>query len=294
MNLDQIIEQGELNAGAAARLQGNFHQHDTTSGTPVPDAFSHALSIVAHDLRGPLANLALLVEDIERSAQDGPTARIAGKAARADRIIRQMTGMLGAILQRARENRDPLSCNRAPVNLLDVLELAVTVNQPLARQKSVRFCCHAIEPAPVSADAELLLEAFDNLIGNAVRHTRSGTTVICETGPAADGGTYIRISDQGPGFSAADLMRAFRPFTRLSSKAGRTGQSSGLGLWITRLIAERHGGRVEAKNRKDTTGAELTFWLPATQSDDLTTATTEKRAASKPTYVFTGGLANRP
>ncbi|MBN9671984.1 sensor histidine kinase [Roseibium aggregatum] len=294
MNRNQFFEYGLASANGAAPFQARFFQPENSSGKDDRDAFSSALSIVAHDLRGPLANLALLIEDIERSAQDERSPAIAGKATRADRIVQQMSGMLSAILKRARDNRDPLSCDPAPVNLVDILELAVTVNQPLARQRSVRFCCHAIDPVPCSADAELLYEVFDNLIGNAVKHTRPDTTVICETGPADDGGTYVRISDEGPGFTAADLMRAFRPFTRLSSKAGSEGHSSGLGLWIARLIAERHGGRIEAKNRKDTAGAELTLWLPPTRPGDTKPATARKSNASRSPYPFTGGMPFRP
>ncbi len=227
------------------------------------DAFQNALSIVAHDLKGPLANLSLIVEDISRNAPDGSRERIERNADKADLIIGQLSRMLSALLVRARDGRDPLSCERAPVNLVEVLELALSVNQPYARQKSIRFRCRAFDDVTVLGDQELLFEAFDNLIGNAVKHTKEGGTITCETGPAEDGRLYVSICDEGPGFRASDLLRAFRPFTRLSAKAKSGARSNGLGLWITRLIAERHGGRVEARNRQDNAGAELTLWLPA-------------------------------
>ncbi|WP_346894152.1 HAMP domain-containing sensor histidine kinase [uncultured Roseibium sp.] len=228
------------------------------------DAFQNALSIVAHDLKGPLANLSLIVEDISRNAPDGSRERIERNADKADMIIGQLSKMLSALLVRARDGRDPLSCERAPVNLVEVLELAFAVNQPYARQKSIRFRCHAFDDVTVQGDQELLFEAFDNLIGNAVKHTREGGTITCETGPAEDGRIYVSIYDEGPGFRASDLLRAFRPFTRLSAKAKNGERSNGLGLWITRLIAERHGGQIEARNRQDNAGAELTLRLPAT------------------------------
>ncbi|WP_417676796.1 sensor histidine kinase [Roseibium sp.] len=227
------------------------------------DAFQNALSIVAHDLKGPLANLSLIVEDISRNAPDGSRERIERNADKADLIIGQLSRMLSALLVRARDGRDPLSCERAPVNLVEVLELALSVNQPYARQKSIRFRCRAFDDVTVLGDQELLFEAFDNLIGNAVKHTKEGGTITCETGPAEDGRIYVSICDEGPGFRASDLLRAFRPFTRLSAKAKNGARSNGLGLWITRLIAERHGGRVEARNRQNNAGAELTLWLPA-------------------------------
>ena len=262
MRTDQIIPQGNGPAGIAALLA--FGLDEPERGPSAPDAFGNALSIVAHDLKGPLANLALLIEDIARSAEDGGQTRIMRKAGSADRIIGQMSRMLSAVLKRARDGRDPLSGTMAPVNLIEVLQLAFAVNQPAARRKSITFRCLAIDPLPVQGDAELLFEAFDNLIGNAVRHSPEGGTITCETGPADDGSIQVRIGDEGPGFKAADLLRAFRPFVGFSAKAGGGQGSSGLGLWITRLIAERHGGQVSARNRPEG-GAEMTLRLPATR-----------------------------
>jgi two-component system sensor histidine kinase SenX3 len=252
-------------------------------------AYANTLSIVAHDLRGPLANISILIEDIERQAKAAGHAGIAGKAARADGIAGQLTRMLSALLRRARDGRDPLSLTPAPVNLVDVLELAVAVNQPLARRKSVGFRCHAIEPSTVFADAELMFEAFDNLIGNAVRHAPAGSTIDCDMEPAGASGLQVRISDEGPGFLAADLLRAFRPFSRPAASAEG---SSGLGLWITRLIAERHGGRVTARNRPGGTGAELTIWLPLTETraSTLHREPASERSAVMPLTGFPDGV----
>ncbi len=266
MHTDQIIRQGTGPADIAALFAVEPHLDEPERNPSGSDAFGNALSIVAHDLKGPLANLALLVEDITRSAEDGGEPRIVRKAENADRIISQMTRMLSGVLKRARKGRDPLSCDNVPVNLLDVLQLAFAVNQPAAKQKAVAFRCHAINPVVVQGDQELLFEAFDNLIGNAVRHSPEGGTITCETGPASDGCVQVRIGDEGPGFNAAGLLRAFRPFVGLSEKTTAGQGSSGLGLWITRLIAERHGGQISAHNRPDG-GAMMTLELPAIRPD---------------------------
>jgi signal transduction histidine kinase len=263
MHTDQIIPPGTGPADIAALLAIETYLDKPEHSPAAPDAFGNALSIVVHDLKGPLANLALLVEDISRSAGDRDERRIARKAESADRIIDQMSRMLSAVLERARNGRDPLSATMTAVNLVEVLQLAFAVNQPAARQKSISFRCLAIDPVLVHGDAELLFEAFDNLIGNAVRHSPEGGTITCETGPAHDECVEVRIGDDGPGFQASDLLRAFRPFVGLSAKSTPHQGSSGLGLWITRLIAERHGGQISAHNRTDGGGAEMTLRLPA-------------------------------
>jgi signal transduction histidine kinase len=263
MHTDRIIPKGNGQIDMAALLADEAFLDEAEHGPVTPDAFGNALSIVAHDLKGPLANLALLLEDISRRAEDRGEQLIACKAGNADRIIGQMSRMLSAVLARARDGRDPLSGTMTTVNLVEVLQLAFAVNQPAARRKSITYRCLAIDPVLVRGDAELLFEAFDNLIGNAVRHSPEGGTITCEISPANEDFIQVRIGDNGPGFSAADLLRVFRPFVSLAAKStGRQG-SNGLGLWITRLIAERHGGDISASNRPGRGGAVMTLRLPA-------------------------------
>jgi len=263
MHTDQITPQGAGPAEIAALLATEPLLHKQGREASDAGAFGNALSIVAHDLKGPLGNLALLVEDISRNAEENGEKRIARKAENADRIISRMSGLLSAVLERARDSRDPLSGTMATVNLVEVLQLAFTVNQPAARRKSITFHCLAMDPVLARGDEELLFEAFDNLIGNAVRHAPEGGRITCETGLADDGCIVVRIGDDGPGFEAADLLRAFRPFMGLGRKPVGGNLSSGLGLWITRLIAERHGGQISARNRSANGGAILTLRLPA-------------------------------
>ncbi len=266
MHTDPINAHCGGKADIAALLPIAPPKTDARSDRSDPTAFANALSIVTHDLKGPLANLALLVEEIERSAEQN--SRTARNAAKADVIITQLSRMLSAVLARAKEGRDPLSCGHASVNLIEVLELVLSVNQPRARQKGIVFQSRALDPVIVSGDPDLLFEAVDNLISNAVRHTRTGGTIACEIGTEEQGMPYLRVCDEGPGFLAGDLLRAFRPFTRLSAKAKSGESSNGLGLWITRLIAERHGGRVEARNRSGGLGASLTLWIPTNESEE--------------------------
>ena len=235
---------------------------DDDDAPPSTDAYANTLAIVVHDLRGPLTNLSVLLEDIHRTATADGKARLAGNAGKAERIVGQLGRMLGAVLERARKNRDPLACDPVRVNLVEILALAVAVNRPYAALRSIELRLDAAEPVMVLGDQELLFEAFDNLIGNAVDHAYAGTTIDCEAGPAEDGMAEVRISDEGPGFAAGAIARAFRPFTSLSTRPDGPEGSTGLGLWITRLIAERHGGSVDARNRSGGAGAVLTLQLP--------------------------------
>ena len=100
---------------------------------------------------------------------------------------------------------------------------------------------------------------MDNLIGNAIKHMPEGSAVTVASAHRGRD-AVLRVSDNGPGLSEKDLKRAFRPFASLGQ---RKGQSFGLGLWIARLIAERHGGRIDVTARGPDGGACFDLSIPA-------------------------------
>jgi len=204
------------------------------------------LAVIAHDLRGPLANLALLLEriaiDIEASALD----RAKTSTRHAEELIETLSGMLAGYLERARTNGDPLQIRPVPVDLADVVRRVCVLNRPIADRSAVRLVVVTDTSVPrIHGDKRLLIEAVDNLISNALRHSPAGSTVTCRIG-RREGRAVISIADQGPGLSESDAARLFRPFTRLRSPSAKAG-AAGLGLWIVRMIAERHHGRVAVR-----------------------------------------------
>lgn len=253
-------------------IQANLNK--TEQEAPDRDAYGKALSIVAHDLKGPLANLALLVEDIFHCARSNRPQRIPPKAEKADQIIGKMSEMLSAVLERARDGRDPLAATMATINLTEIIDLVSSVNQPAARHKSIALSTTTINPVFIEGDAELLFEAIDNLVGNAIRHSQEGGTISIEPIKLANGDIEVEINDEGPGFSATDLLRAFRPFANLYSVSNGKHGAAGLGLWITRLVIERHGGKISASNREDG-GACVAIRLPAARSPQALPTTRE-------------------
>ncbi len=232
---------------------------------PVPQpkdaALLGALTIIAHDLRGPLANLSVLIELVETYAQIQALDRVKATTEKAQAMIDALEAMLNGFLQRTRETGDPLSYKASLVDLGDVVERAAELNRPVAESRSVSIDSTGAMRCPVIGDQTLLAEAVGNLVGNAVKYAPAGTKVTC--GIARVGRhAVISISDEGQGLSELDLKRAFRPFTTLSARYDGRSASWGLGLWIVRLIAERHGGNVEVSTGATSRGACFAIHLP--------------------------------
>jgi signal transduction histidine kinase len=138
-----------------------------------------------------------------------------------------------------------------------VLEAAVRETAALALQKKVTIRPHLVN-GNITGDRERLTRAFQNVINNAVHHTREGDSLdVTSRLLKQDRGRYVEICvrDHGPGFNLNDLPRVFEPF--FSKRKGGTG----LGLSLVQQIVTEHGGEVTARNADDG-GAEVVIVLP--------------------------------
>lgn len=232
---------------------------------PKDAALLGALTIIAHDLRGPLANLSVLIELIETYVQMQAHEHLKMTTQKAHDMIAALDGMLNGFLQRTRETSDPLSFKPTLVDLADVVRDAADLNRPVAESRGITIDCGNASASVVTGDHRLLTEAVGNLIGNAVKYAPPNSTVTCETSRCGRN-AMIAICDAGQGLSELDLKRAFRPFTTLTAQYDGRSSSWGLGLWIVRLIAERHGGRVDVAVDGRQRGARFELHVPIKQS----------------------------
>lgn len=222
----------------------------------------NALAIVAHDLRGPLSSLSSLIELVESHAERQDGARVVQCTQRATDIISNLEGMLNSVLERVRACGDPLGLRPAMIDLPQILHRAMSQYAPVAKTQSVAISMPDEAPLTVWGDGQLLQQAVENLIGNAIKHSAPDETVTC--GAFRDNHqVVIRVTNRCDGRSELNLQRAIRPFINLSSKTHSDSTSWGLGLWFVRLIAERHGGRININARDPDGNTVVSLILPA-------------------------------
>jgi two-component system, OmpR family, sensor histidine kinase SenX3 len=227
----------------------------------VSDAALTALSVLSHDLRGPLANLSLLLESIAEANEHAALDRVATYVTRAERALERMEGMLRGMIGRVSAAGGPFGINRQPVDLFALADDVVRNNLALARRTGVRLDVRGSVGTVVMADADLLIHAVENLVNNAIRHSPTGGVVCCEVG-IAPAETCIVVRDDGPGLKPDMVDKLFKPFPASAMARGSFRSSVGLGLWIVSAVVERHGGTVAGTNRADRQGAQFTIRLP--------------------------------
>jgi len=201
----------------------------------------------SHELRTPTA--ILRAEADVTLAQEHRTEQ---EYRAAVAIMREAAGRLTRIVDDlfllARADSGNLVARREPVYLEELVHDATRAVRPLADARAIRVELRDAIEAPFEGDADLLGRLLLNLLDNAIKHSPDGGEV--EVGMAQRDGSYeIGVVDAGRGIPAEARERIFERFVRLDAARGRSEQSStsgaGLGLAISRRIAEVHGGRLE-------------------------------------------------
>jgi two-component system OmpR family sensor kinase len=195
---------------------------------------------VSHELRSPLARLQAAIG----LARQQP-AKVDASLERIEREATRLDSMVGEVLALARLESGTASRMKERVDLAyiaaSIAEDARFEAEALGR--GVRF--NASGDAPVIGNADLLHRAVENIVRNAVKFTREGTTVDVRVHTTRTS-AILTVTDHGPGIAAGELEKVFDPFYRGEAGSGTAG--FGLGLAIAQRAVDAHGGAIRAAN----------------------------------------------
>jgi two-component system OmpR family sensor kinase len=239
---DEIGRLGHTLNEMLARLETSFERERAF----VADA--------SHELRTPLA---ILKTEIELALRDGRSVEEFKDALRSageetDRLVQLAEDLL--VIARSDQGRLPIRHEE-----VDLQELLGAVRSRFLVRARDHGADIAVLPAPAVtalADSLRLEQALGNLLDNALRH---GGRRVSLQAIAMDEVVELHVRDDGPGFPAGFLGRAFERFARADAARGRGG--AGLGLAIVSAIASAHGGSAAAANRPDG-GADVWLVIP--------------------------------
>ncbi|MDB4967949.1 MAG: response regulator receiver sensor signal transduction histidine kinase [Myxococcales bacterium] len=215
-------------------------------------------AMLVHDLKQPLAIIALRAEFIEDEETDGEMKQSAHVIRQA---CRQMEMLINGVLEMSRVEAGQLTLTRAPVLIDDVVGETVAEMRDLATRRDITLELHA-EPLGRASDVDRLkiVQVVQNLVGNALKFTPANGRIDVTVRHVANE-VVVAVEDTGPGFGDANVTELFDRWHQ--TKSGRAKGGSGLGLAIARAIVEAHGGRIGAGPRVDSErGARFWFTLP--------------------------------
>jgi len=206
-------------------------------------AKSEFLSRTSHELRTPLT---AIIGFGQFMTQQDLTAQQIEIMQRICHAGNHLAGVLKDVLDIARVEAGSLSISMQPVAIEGAVREAMAMVTQVALEHDVKVDVALGNQAKtmVSADPQRLNQILINLISNAIKYNRSSGRVIVGCRPYDESELALFVSDQGPGIPAEKLGRLFEPYDRLGAEATPV-KGLGLGLTISKSLAELMGGRLE-------------------------------------------------
>ena len=196
---------------------------------------------IAHDLRTPLTHLRAGLYRIQQQTPPGDPrlGTIDGAVAETDELLSRFSALLRVSELRDEHRRAAF----AAVDLDEVLRQVHGLYEPLAEEKSQRLTLELAPLRTIRGDRQLLVEAFSNLVANAIKFTPEGGTVAIGAVQEAQG-PRVDVTDTGPGIPPQHRRTIFERFYR--ADRSRSTPGFGLGLSIVEAIVHLHDFQVEA------------------------------------------------
>lgn len=222
------------------------------------------LNAVTHELKTPITSIRLYLETLQKRSVDDAQRREFYQVMLED--TQRLMGTVESVLRAARVTQKNAPLSRAEVAVGPLVQESLDWVRS-RHHLSPQVVDWAPDGAPdpqlsVMGDREELSTAISNVLDNAVKYSPKDPCVRVSVITPDLQHVRIRVSDNGIGIPHGELKRIFRRFHRALTPAASQVKGSGLGLFIVRAIARRHGGEVHAESEGPGQGTVVTLELP--------------------------------
>jgi two-component system sensor histidine kinase CpxA len=226
------------------------------------DSQRRLLREVSHELRSPLTRLSLAVNN----ARHAPAAAVEGSLDRIDQESERLNALIERIMRLSRFEALGEPPHRDVIEFADFIESIVSDADFEASARNRRVAIVRAETCRLTGDRELLREAIENIVRNAIRYTPEGTTVTVDAWRNGSGEYCVAVRDSGPGVPSEHLEAIFEPFYRAPQSIDQDTPGFGIGLAIARRAVSLHDGTITARNLAPG-GFEIAIHLPASAKE---------------------------
>jgi PAS domain S-box-containing protein len=258
-----VLQFSAVAAGEEAEGQGPIGLiviiTDVTKRRELERVKAETLQLVSHELRAPLTSIRALSDVLLKFPVPEDESRESLKTIYTEAV--RMNDLINLYLDVTRIETGAQTLARVPVPANELIGESVRAFGRAAAEKGIHIGTRLEEPSPVLfADRQLLTQAVNNLLGNAIKYSPAGSEV--EVGSSSDE-THARIHvrDRGYGIPPEFQARVFEKFYRLERDVKAEVVGTGLGLPLVKEIVERHGGRVTLESEPGV-GSTFTIHMP--------------------------------
>jgi len=225
-------------------------------------AKSEFLANMSHEIRTPMTAILGFADMMLQPRQSDDDRRECVQVVR--RNARHLLGLINDILDLSKIEAGKMTVERIACDLPQLMADVLALMRPRAQEKALRLAVgfEGGIPRKIVTDPLRLREIIVNLLGNAIKFTAEGTIQVrirCE-GTGASNVLRIDVSDSGIGMTAEQMSRLFQPFTQADESTTRRFGGTGLGLTISRKLANLLGGDIGVKSEPGA-GSTFTVWI---------------------------------
>jgi signal transduction histidine kinase/DNA-binding NarL/FixJ family response regulator len=235
------------------------------------------LATLSHELRNPLAPIRFALESLKPGTPAPTAARARGVI---ERQVGQLVRLVDDLLDVSRITANKIQLRREPHELARLMETAVESIMPLAavKEQTVEVGVPST-PIHVYGDGTRLVQAFANILNNAVKYTPRGGQISFTADQQADE-AVVRIRDTGIGIAPDVLPRVFDMFQQAEPTLERSAGGLGIGLTLARRLVEMHEGRLDIRSPGPGQGTEVEIRLPIRAAQDAEVVVDDQPAAA--------------
>jgi two-component system cell cycle sensor histidine kinase PleC len=257
--LKAAVAKLERSEGRNKELARSFEEQKRRA-EDASNAKSAFLANMSHELRTPL-NAVIGFSEIMSQALFGPLGDPRYQQYSKDILAsgQLLLDLINDILDMAKIEAGKFNLSPRPLDPLDAIEQAVRLVRRRAEDKGLQLIVDAPELPEIEADHRAVKQMLLNLLSNAVKFTHKGGIMV--EARADETMVKLRVIDTGRGIAKDQLPRLARPFEQVDNEHSRENPGTGLGLALTKSLAEMHGGRLEIESQEGK-GTVVTIVLP--------------------------------
>jgi diguanylate cyclase len=224
------------------------------------------LTIIAHELRNPLAPILSAAQLLGRISGDGLV--LPEVQAIIERQVAHMSRLVSDLLDISRVNTGKMQLEYRRVDMAFIVEAAVDASRSAMETRRQRFRVQ-LPPHPLKVDGDpvRLTQILSNLLDNASKYTADEGEIGLVM-REVEGTVQVTVSDNGIGITAEALPNVFEPFVRDIRAIKFNGVGWGVGLSVVRELVEAHGGHVDATSAGSLRGSQFIVTLPLRRLTD--------------------------
>lgn len=209
------------------------------------------IGFVTHELKGILSSVVLNVYNLQNGLLGDLNPAQKKTLKSVSRNLDYLTSTVRNFLNFSRIEKDELFLNKIRCFLKnDIVDESIDSYSQAAADQNIKIINKVSSSLELEADSGLLQIAFNNLLSNAIKYGKEGSKIIVSS-QASGGEVVVEIYNQGEPIDSVDVDKLFKKFSRLNYRGTEKIKGTGIGLYITKEIIDKHHGSVWVEPKKE-------------------------------------------